>query len=416
MREPVKTSLFTLAAIALAVAASLIEPETATPDIFSDKGETFFPRLTDPNAVKALEVVEYDEATATARPFKVEFRRGRWLLASHYNYPADARDRLAKTAAALVDLRKDEVRSDLADDHAKYFVIDPLDPKATSLTGRGKRVTLRDAQGQVLADLILGAPLKDKSGYRHARVPGQKRIYAVKTDADPSARFEDWVEAGLLRLSAASLRRITIHSYSINEALGRLENVENLPLAREKDTWKLAGADKLNTAAVSSLTSTLDNLKIAGVRPKPDALKMDLKSRGAIHMSMEIMMSLRQIGFFITPDGRLLSNEGELVVETSDGLLYTLRFGEIQVGAPAAGAPPAAPATAASKPADANRYLFVTVVYDPARAAKYADAGAAPGSGERLARDLTARFADWYYLISPADFSKLRLKRKDLVR
>jgi hypothetical protein len=114
-------------------------------------------------------------------------------------------------------------------------------------------------------------------------------------------------------------------------------------------------------------------------------------------MSLETVMSLRQRGFFITPDGRLLAKEGELFVETARGLLYTLRFGDI-VSAPAAAE--AAKAAAAEQ----DRYLFVTVSYDPARAAKYGDGAA---DGERLARTLMQKFADWYYVISGKDFAKL---------
>jgi hypothetical protein len=400
MRESAKTAVFCLAALVLAVAAAIVEPEAATPDVFSDQGEIFFPRLTDPLAAKALEVVEYDEATATARPFKVEFKRGRWTIPSHYNYPADAKDRLAKTAAALVDLRKDQVRSDLVEDHARYSVIDPLDQKVTSLTGRGKRVTLRDEQGHPLADLILGQTVKDKPGYRHVRLPGQKRTYAVKTDADPSARFEDWIETDLLKVSASAIRKVTIHSYSINEAQGRLENVETLVLTRDGDKWKLPGAEKLNTSAVNATLAALDNLKIVGVRPKPPNLTQDLKTRGAIQMSLDTMMSLRQKGFFITPDGRLLSNEGEMSVETADGVIYTLRFGEILTGQ---GEGPA-PAIKDARSGTESRYLFITVGHTPA------------GAGQELARQLTNRFADWYYVISGADFTKLRPKRKDLAR
>jgi hypothetical protein len=33
-----------------------------------------------------------------------------------------------------------------------------------------------------------------------------------------------------------------------------------------------------------------------------------------------------------------------------------------------------------------------------------------------MARDLTSRFADWYYIINGSDFQKLSLKRKDVVR
>jgi hypothetical protein len=37
-------------------------------------------------------------------------------------------------------------------------------------------------------------------------------------------------------------------------------------------------------------------------------------------------------------------------------------------------------------------------------------------SDERQVRELTNRFADWYYVISLADFAKLRLKRKGMAR
>lgn len=403
-RETAKTAIFCVAALALAVAAGVVEPESKTPEIFSDQGQVLFPRLTDPLAAKALEVVEYDEATATARPFKVEFRRGRWTIPSHFNYPADAKDRLAKTAAALVDLKKDLVRSDLVEDHSKYGVIDPLDQKVTSLTGRGKRVTLRDEQGAVLADLILGEAAKDKLGYRYVRLPGQKRTYAVKTDADPSARFEDWIERDLLKIAAGAIRKVTIHNYSINETVGRVENTETVVLNHENDKWAMQGADKPNLAAIHALAATLANLKIAGVQPKPPTLTDSLRS-GRVQISMESMLSLRQKGFFITPDGRLLSKEGELQVETANGLTYTLRFGEVVSGQ----------TTEAKKipgPGE-NRYLFVTVTYDPAREVKYSGSA---GNGEKIARELSSRFAEWYYVISGTDSSKLRLKRKDLVK
>src|SRR5262249_46321281 len=159
------------------------------------------PKFIDPQAVKTIEVVDYDESTAAAKPFQVEFRKGRWILPANYDYPIDMGDRLVKTSASLMDLKKDTVVSDSAADHAKYGVLDPLDTKSASLTGRGKHVTLRDAHKEMLADFLLGKPVTGKAGYRYVRLPGEKRVYAVKTDADPSVRFEDWVNAGLLRIA-----------------------------------------------------------------------------------------------------------------------------------------------------------------------------------------------------------------------
>ncbi len=401
MRESHKTGLWLAAAAALVVVAALVSPESVTPEILSDQGQGFYPKFTDPQAPRSIEVIDYDEATATARPFKVEFERGRWLITSHYNYPVDAGERMAKTAASLIDLKKDSVRSDNPADHAQLGVVDPLDQKVSGLSGRGKRVTLRDARGEVLADFIFGKPVEGKPGQRFVRVPGSKRTYAVKTEAEPSARFADWVDPGLLRIANASIRKVTINSYSIDETLGRLSNMETLVLTQEKDQWKLEGAAKFNVAPVKAMAGVLDGLKVAGASPKPPGLAEDLK-QGQVRLSIEVSMALRQRGYFLAPNGRLYANEGEMTVETADGLVYALRFGEVATGA-AGEAKPAA--------GGENRYLFATVSFDAARATKY---GGDAAAGERRARDLNRRFADWFYIISDADFQKLRLRRKDI--
>jgi len=391
MTERTKTAAFALAAAAMAVAASVVEPERYTPRMLSDQGEAFYPQFRDPQTAKTIEVVDYDESTATARPFKVEFQKGRWVIPTHNNYVVDASARLARTAAALVDLKKDAVVSDSVQDHAKYGVVDPMDSKVGGLTGRGKRIVLRDSHGELLADFILGKPVAGKPGQRYVRTPGQKRVYAVKTDADPSARFADWVNADLLRIASNTIRRVLIVSYSIDERMGRLANMEQVQLAQDGGKWTLVGAAKFSEGPVRAMASTLDGLRIIDVAAKPPALAQGLRG-GQIELSLEAAMSLRQKGFFLSPQGRLLANEGEMIVETANGVAYTLRFGE-------------------TTGKDDGRYLMVTASWDAARAAKYGDAS---GSGERIAKDLSARFADWYYVISGEDFKKLRLKRADL--
>ncbi len=401
MRETIKTAAFVAAAIALSIGASIVEPGRRTPRILSDQGEAFYPKFRDPSEVKSIEVIDYDESTATVRPFRVEFQRGRWVLPSHNNYPVDAGDRLVKTAAALMDLRKDFVRSDSAQEHGKYGVIDPLDSKVPELAGRGKRVTLRDGHKDVLADFILGKPMEGKAGFRFLRIPDQKRVYAVKTDADPSANFADWVNAGVVRIPSAAIRSVTVLSYSLDERTGTLANMENFTLTHEGSQWKMAGAEKLNAATVNAMAAALENLKIVDVKPKPPTLAQDLRS-GKLQLSLETAMSLRQKGFFFTPNGRLLATEGEMVVDTASGLVYALRFGDAAAGG--------AEIKSRGVP---DRYLFATVNYDAQRAAKY---GNQSGDGERTARDINNRFADWYYVIRGSDFEKLRLKRKDVAR
>jgi hypothetical protein len=85
-----------------------------------------------------------------------------------------------------------------------------------------------------------------------------------------------------------------------------------------------------------------------------------------------------------------------MTVETSNGLMYSLRFGEVSSGDTKSGAP------------SDDRNLFVMVHFDAAKAAAY---GGDAGAGERTARELNDRFADWYYVISGKDFQNLRLGR-----
>lgn len=428
MNELKKTLLFCVSAAVLAAAAMVIDPGSATPEIFSDQGELFYPDFTDPQAPKAIEVVDYDEDTATARPLKVEFRDNKWVIPSHHGYPADAQDRLAKTAAALMELKKDAIVSDNIDDHAEFGVIDPLDQNATSLVGRGRRVTLRDAEGNALADFVVGKQVPDKAGQRYLRVPGQRRTYAVETGADVSSAFNDWIETDLLKLASGEIRKVVINRYSINERMGTLDNKEDLTLTKKDSKWSISGGGTPNQTKMDELTGALEKLRIVDVQPKPEGLSRDLKSTEGIQLTGEAYNSLRGHGFFVNRfNGQLLSNEGEITVETVNGLQYTLRFGEIAGGGPAS---PEAPPDAASGESAAQqnqpgqdagaeqgerRYVFITVDYSQARARQYAGEGKEPDkAGQELADELRNRFADWYYVISGADFEKLRPSRRDL--
>jgi hypothetical protein len=394
MTETIKTAAFLAVGTALVVAASVTAPERRNPSVFNDEGQAFYPEFRDPGVVKAIEVVDYDEATATARPLKVELRKSRWVIASNNDYPIDVGDRMVKTAAALIDVHKDQVRSDLVQDQARYGVIDPLDQKVGSLQGRGKRVTLRDAQKNVLADFILGKPVEGKQGWRYVRVPDGKRTYAVKTEADPSARFADWVNAGLLRMPSGSIRKVTINNYSVDPTRGTIDQANAIVLNQENGKWTSTGG--VRDEAARSLAATLDGLKIVDARPKPAAMAQDLRA-GQMQLSMQTALDLRRFGFLLTQTGRVLATDGEMTVEMANGLAYQIRFGDV------------ATSTAdAAKAAGADRYLFVTTGWDAQRAARYGDAS---GAGEKASRDLNARFADWFYIISNTDFQKLRLAK-----
>ena len=162
-------------------------------------------------------MVAFDEATASARPFRVTNQDGIWTIPSHNDYPADGADRLARTAAGVIGITRDDFRSDNVADHEALGVLDPLDEAATGLTGRGTRVTLRGDNDVALADFIIGHELEDRPGFRFVRLPDQKRVYAARMEIDLSTSFADWIEKDLLLVERTDIDQVVLYDYSIDE-------------------------------------------------------------------------------------------------------------------------------------------------------------------------------------------------------
>ncbi len=450
MTEERKTMVYGGIAVFLVLVAFLTAPGNVTPEDFLDRDEPFFPDFTDPNAATTLEVIDFDEATGTARPFKVTFNDGKWTIPSHHDYPADGEDRLAETAAGLIDIKKDDYRSNIIADHEALGVVDPLDESVSTLSGRGKRVTVRDENDQVLADLIVGHEPDGRPGLRFVRLPEQTRVYVSRMDMDISTQFQDWIERDLLQVDRDKLDRLLLKDYSINERTGAVNQRDTLTLEKVEDTWqadRMAANQEVASNKMNDLLGELDGLSIVGVRPKPEGLSQSLtRSSGGITISQSDLLSLRGAGYYFANTGQLLSNEGELEAHDSEGVTYTLRFGEVLFGTGASvTAGDAADDDDPQGPGE-NRYLFITTTFDASlfpeppepsntdfaekaeddwtdadrRNKERTDARdewqKKVEDGQARSDELNARFADWYYVISAESFDKIRLTRGELVQ
>jgi hypothetical protein len=363
MNEMRKTIWYVAAAVVLALVAFILAPQRITPEAFLDQGEAFFPAFTNPNDATTLEVVSYDEASGTARPFKVTFRDNQWTIPSHHDYPADAKDRLARTAAGVIGVAKDDFRTGNVSEHAECGVIDPMEMSAPGLAGRGNRITFRAANDEVLADFIVGKQVANREGFRFVRVPGQNRVYAARMDVDLSTRFADWIDTNLLQVTSARIERVVLDNYSINERTKSVVKGDVISLKKGESGWQYASgkSTELDTTKVKSLVEAVAGLSLVGVRKKPEGLAAALSGGGdPQRVTQEEQMSLGSTGFFFDRQGRLLANDGEAKVHTSDGIVYTLRFGEVLYGSElelTAGTDEGQSHSQGSE----NRYLMVTV-------------------------------------------------------
>ncbi|MEE9443767.1 MAG: DUF4340 domain-containing protein [candidate division Zixibacteria bacterium] len=449
MNENKTTLWFAVAAAVLLIIAVIASPDRITPSAFQDQGEPFFPDFNDPNTAAILEIVEFDNNTETALPFKVTFTKNRWSIPSHHDYPADNKDRLARIASGIIGITRDDFRSDNIADHESCGAIDPLDESNLASSGYGTRVTIKDIHDNILADLIIGIPVEGGQGFRFVRLPDEKRVYAVKTSIDISTKFEDWIDTDLLQVDNNKINRLSLHDYSIDERSGRLNEHDKLILYKKDDDWTardIGYGKKVDSTKLSELKTAIDNLKIVGVRPKPAGLSQNLKkmNQEGQEINRADLMNLQGKGFYFTRDGELKSNEGELIVRTDEGVVYTLRFGEILYGTGLS-------VTAGTEEGDTgegsaeNRYLFITTEFDQSAFTEppkpnntdfltiddslWTNADRENKTkydvhekwhknvtdGRILSETLNARFADWYYVISSESFDKLNLSRKDLI-
>ena len=452
MSETRRTITYAGAALLLLTLAFLTAPRHITPDAFLDRGEAFFPEFTDPNVATTLEVIEFDEETAAARPFKVTFNKNKWTIPSHHDYPADGKERLAKTAAGVIGIKKDDFRSNNVADHEAFSVLDPLDQTMTTLKGRGKRVTIKGESGQILADLIIGNKLEGRANLRFVRLPDQKRVYVSRIDIDISTQFEDWIDRALLQVNQSDIEQMTLKDYSINERTGTINQRDVVILDRDQDSWKanrMSSTQEVDSTKFDALLKAIEELSIVGVRPKPEGLSRSLsRSEGGEGMSQADLLSLQSKGYYFTRDRNLVSNEGELEIRSSQGVIYTLRFGEILYGtgdSVTAGTDTSNEDDKERGPGE-NRYLFITASFDPNRFPEPAQTNDTDflnkpeddwtdtdrknkelkdnhdewlrkvEEGRELSDGLNTRFADWYYVISSSSFDKVHLKRSDLIK
>ena len=398
MTEARKTLSLVVVAAALALLAWVTLPRAVPVEVMADRGVAFFPDFSDPNSATSLEVVEFDAHTSIARPFKVLNRDGRWTIPSQHDYPADNRNRLSSIAAAVIALRKDDVAGENVSDHERLGVVDPLDDTLPGSTGRGTRITVRGRNDRLLADIIAGTPVDGRPLFRYVRLPGEKRTYIARVEGlDISTRFEDWIERNLLLVDRSEIDQVLVRNYSADAKTGKVDQRETLAFRSiGRDQWQAAGmqpGEAIDTFTMNLLVTKLVDLSIVDVQPKPEGITASLgRAEGSARLTSADVAELATRGFYFTQDGRLLSNQGEVLVHTTLGIFYILRFGEV-----------------ASGTVPENRYLFISVGFD--------NSNGPPSDDARARLDvLRARFAPWYYVVSDDSFKKIRVARREILK
>ena len=136
----------------------------------------------------------------------------------------------------------------------------------------------------------------------------------------------------------------------------------------DDSSWSGSGVPRgqeVNFVEVNRLVGAIIGMEITGVRPKPAGMTGNLRDAAmAGQISQVDIRDLISKGFYPTADGGLLSNEGELLVHTNEGILYTVRFGEIVYGRGEAVLLGDDTSDDADSGPGENRYVFIEASFD----------------------------------------------------
>jgi hypothetical protein len=199
------TILLVLAVIAAATATAVsvrrqgaIAPQT--------KPELVFPGLTAHlNDVVRIEAVRAGEKATLKRDGQGE--DAPWLLVEAGNYPGKI-DRIRQTLIGLAQIETIEAKTRLPEHYAKLEVEDPSKPDAKS-----GRITLFDAGGKTLADLIVGKANSSADGQDtlYIRRPDEARAWLARGKVDVPGNRYGWVDTNFLTVDLLRIKRATLN-------------------------------------------------------------------------------------------------------------------------------------------------------------------------------------------------------------
>lgn len=393
MSESAKTFSLVGVAVLLAIIAVVSRPRMSSGELEGQVGQPLFSEWQDPAAAKSLEITSVDETTNSLDDFKVADVNGSWVVPSHDDYPANAKEHVFKAASSLIGLRVLAVVSNKPGDQETYGVVEPSEKTLTtsSFSGFGRLVVVKDAAGKNLAQLVVGKEDKSTaegapSNLRFVRRAGQDRIYRVSLDTDVlTTKFQDWVDTDILAMKQPwDVNSLQIRDYSLEQAVNRKDDVA-LAFDESKATWslkqlteykdnqpkvttKLPPDEELDSTKINDLKTNLSGLKLVNVARKPAGFIEKLKTGKNWLDDPQADSSLLDGGFVAFPRKNptdVLGAGGDVTVGMKDGVEYTVRFGGAAMTLKSDSGEKKSPTSKDTKHTTVERVVFVTARFNP---------------------------------------------------
>ncbi|HEY7610424.1 MAG TPA: DUF4340 domain-containing protein [Alphaproteobacteria bacterium] len=225
-------------------------------------GARLFPDLD----TKAINSAASFSVTAKGKSFTVHLKDGAWVVKEMADYPADTA-LIRKALFALTELRPYEAKTK---DPARLAKLELEDPKGKD--AQSKQLTVKDKDGKVLADVIIG-----KANTTNV-ILGKEMVYVRKAgsdqawlaEGDPSLKPEalDWIQRSVIDVDVERVKDVETKS---------LKGELVLHIAKEKvddKEYKIknlpAGRKPKEARTISYVAESLDNVNLDDVKKAGD--------------------------------------------------------------------------------------------------------------------------------------------------
>lgn len=296
-------SFLILSAITLAttVAAGFAVVRQERPQTGIETGGPLLPGLVERLGEVTAVVIRDAQGEATIR--RVD---SGWGLAQRNDYPVDP-NKVREVVRSLVQLEKAEAKTARPERYARLAVEDVDAPGSKS-----KEVTLRNASGEPVAQVIVGnaADAVGAEGGTYVRIAGEAQAWlargTLRTDVEP----RDWVDRRLIAIPAADIRQVRV----VQPGGATLTAVRE---SAETPSFRLsempAGGKLKRPDAVDALVQAFDDIPLEDLAPKDSrAFPADKTTRVTV---------IRTDGGVVAFD--VVDQEGERWLRFADGAAPT---------------------------------------------------------------------------------------------
>jgi hypothetical protein len=237
-----------------AIGVSMRGPET---DQVSTGGEKLFPTLADKvNDVRSLTVARKDGAVTLTRTDQD------WTLADKANYPADF-GKVRKLLVELAELRTLEAKTRTPGLYASL----ELEDLATA-DAKSTQITLKDASGTAVADLLVGKQRYGRSGAAgdgvYVRKVGDAQAWQARGRITPERDALAWLDRAIADVSRERVRQVTVTQPDGTRLIVRREKPDDKDFAIVD---KPADRKVKSEYEVNGVGGVMEKLELDDVRP-----------------------------------------------------------------------------------------------------------------------------------------------------